>query len=215
MNTLLLPLLLLACPDPTKDKAPAVVTEAVAPAAPAPASAPAVDAAPADASWRAATGTVGFQAAKVTKTHDATFGDATLSAQFTAGALSAVKAEVKIASLKTDAAKLDAHLQSPDFFDAATMPVATFQSTAIREGAPAGSPLAGATHTLEGDLSIHGVTKHVTVPAVIKPVPGGVEASTEFSIQRQDFGISYPGKPDDLIADGVLIRVSLSASDAG
>jgi len=213
MNTLLLPLLLLACPDPTKDKAPAVVTEAVAPPAPAPAL-PAA-AAPTDAPWRAATGTVGFQAAKVTKTHDGTFGDATLSAQFTAGALSAIKAEVKVASLKTDAAKLDAHLQSPDFFDVAAMPLATFQSTAIRAGAPAGSPLVGATHTLEGDLSIHGVTKHITVPAVITTVPGGVQASTEFSIQRQDFGISYPGKPDDLIADGVLIRVTMSASDAG
>ena len=211
---MLLPLLLLACPDPTKDKAPAVVTEAVAP--PAPVMAPLTGAALAPTpGWITATGTVGFQAAKVTRSHDANFGLNTILVQLEAGQLSAVKVEVTIASLKTDAAKLDAHLQSPDFFDAAAMPVATFVSTAIRAGAPADSALLGATHTVEGDLTIHGITKHVVVPAVIVAAGPGITASTEFTILRQDFGVTYPGKPDDLIADRVLIRVNLTAASSG
>ena len=38
-----------------------------------------------------------------------------------------------------------------------------------------------------------------------------VNAEAEFVINRKDFGIAYPGKPDDLIKDDVAIKLSLHA----
>ncbi len=211
---MLLTLLLLAgCPDPARDKAAAVITD-VPPSAPTGAPAAAASAQP-DAPWSSATGSIGFHAAKVTRSHDAVFGQQSFSVQFASGVLAGVRAEVQIASLKTDTPKLDAHLQSADFFDAANLPRATFESTAIRPGAPAGTALVGASHTVEGDLTIHGITRHIQIPAVIETSAAGVSARTEFSIQRQDFGIVYPGKADDLIADGVLIRAEFQATPPG
>lgn len=209
-----LPLLALlafaGCADPTKDKAAAVITDvpAAPPVSPAASTAAgSTPAAPAPAgAWVAATGTVGFHAAKVTKTHDAVFGQSSFSVQLAGAEVTGVKVDVAVGSVKTDSAKLDTHLLTGDFFDVANLPTATFQSTEIRAGAPSGTALEGATHTVAGDLTIHGVTRHIEIPAVIKHEGAGIVGTTEFGIHRQDFGITYPGKTDDLIADGVLIR---------
>jgi polyisoprenoid-binding protein YceI len=37
-----------------------------------------------------------------------------------------------------------------------------------------------------------------------------ISANAEFSINRQDFGIAYPGMPDDLIRDLVVVKLSLT-----
>ncbi len=62
---------------------------------------------------------------------------------------------------------------------------------------------------MSGTLSMHGVDKAVSFPARITAADGGVEASTEFVIDRKDFGIVYPGMPDDLIRDEVVLTVDL------
>ena len=56
-----------------------------------------------------------------------------------------------------------------------------------------------------GTLTIRGTAKDVTFPATIKLDNGKVDASTEFSINRKDFGLVYKGKPDDLIRDVVRV----------
>lgn len=195
------------CADPAKGKAPAVVAAPVAApattaASAAPAAAPALD----------AVGTIGFTAAKVTKSHDGVFGSWKGGLRLAGERLDGIDIEVQVASVVTDQAKLDTHLKSPDFFDAVALPTATFHSTEIRAAAPADSPLAGANATVIGDLSIHGVTKRVEVPAIVAVSAETVTARTEFSINRQDFGVAYPGKPDDLIRDGVVLKVDLSAT---
>lgn len=205
--------LLLGCANPAENVTPAAVTEA--PAAKAPEAAPAAPAAPAAATYPGKaltpTGTVGFTGAKVTKSHDGTFGAWSGALYVEGTSLTGLTVDVDVATLKTDAEKLDTHLKSPDFFDAEKWPRASFKSTAIATGAPAGSTLAGANATVTGDLTIRDVTKQVSFPAVIEVTPTEAKASTEFFIKRQDFGIVYPGKPDDLIKDEVVLRVSLSA----
>jgi hypothetical protein len=57
----------------------------------------------------------------------------------------AVTAEIDIASLNTGNAQRDAHVKSPDFFDAANHPVATFASTAVRPN--------GEAYLLDGNLA--------------------------------------------------------------
>jgi len=62
-----------------------------------------------------------------------------------------------------------------------------------------------------GNLELHGVTKSITFPATITVQGDTVAVKAEFAINRKDFGIVYPGKPDDLIKDDVLLRLNISA----
>jgi hypothetical protein len=48
-------------------------------------------------------------------------------------------------------------------------------------------------------------------PATIMITASRVMASAKFSINRKDFGLVYPGMPDDLIRDEVLIKLKVDA----
>ena len=122
---------------------------------------------------------------------------------------SSVNAEIDIDSLTVEPAKLAGHLKSPDFFDAAKFPKGKFASTAIKAGGEN-----GATHTVTGNLELHGVTKAITFPAKIKVEAEQVSVDAEFAINRKDFAIVYPGMPDDLIKDDVLIKLALHGKKA-
>jgi polyisoprenoid-binding protein YceI len=65
------------------------------------------------------------------------------------------------------------------------------------------------THTITGNFDLHGVKKSISFPATIQVAADSVSANAEFSINRKDFGINYPGKADDLIRDGVVIKLTL------
>jgi polyisoprenoid-binding protein YceI len=150
---------------------------------------------------------ISFVGSKVTLDHDGGFNDFDGNVMFVEGKPSAINFTIDLNSLWTDAEKLTGHLKSPDFFDVATFPTATFTSTGITE-AEAGNP-DDATHMISGNLDLHGVTKSVTFPATVMTTPDGITATSQFTINRHDWGISYPGKPDDLIKDLVLIKLDL------
>lgn len=114
-----------------------------------------------------------------------------------------VKVEIDADSLYSDQNKLTAHLKSPDFFDIKKFPKATFVSTKITE-----NKAGGATHTITGDLTLHGQTKEVSIPAKVEKSADGLRLTTSFKINRQDFGMKYgPGK----IHDDVAITVNVDA----
>ncbi len=112
---------------------------------------------------------------------------------------SSVTVDIDTASLATDSDKLAAHLKSPDFFDVAKYPKATFTSTEVKG------------NQVTGNLTLHGVTKAITFPATIKIAGDDVSVDSEFAINRKDFGLTYPGKPDDLIRDDVVIKLAIRA----
>lgn len=144
-----------------------------------------------------------FVGAKVTASHPGGFTD--FSGKVVLGEpieQSQIEVTIQTASLYADKEKLTKHLKSPDFFDVAQFPTATFSSTEIKKE--------GATHTISGDLTLHGVAKRISFPASISASEAQVSASAEFSINRKDFGISYPGMQDDLIRDLVVIKLSLT-----
>ncbi|AUX44274.1 hypothetical protein SOCE26_057380 [Sorangium cellulosum] len=202
---------LAACEDPTKDKPRATVSSA-APAQPAAQTQPAAQAQPAGAAETlpldVAASTVGFVGSKVTGKHEGKFekisGSITLAGGKVDGGKIAIVADTS--SVKTDAEKLDGHLKSADFFDVEKFPKATFTSTQIKAGGEG-----GATHTITGELDLHGVKKTISFPANITEGEGAVSGTAEFVINRKDFGIVYPGKQDDLIRDDVLLKLSLKA----
>lgn len=154
---------------------------------------------------------VEFVAAKVTRSHNGSF------KQFT-GAIDLVKnsvadsrvlIDIEAGSVVTDEDDLTKHLKTPDFFDVAKYPKATFTSTKI-EAANAG----GATHNVTGNFDLHGIKKSITFPATIQVAPDSVSVNAEFAINRKDFGLLYPGKADDFIRDGVVIKLTVKVARA-
>ena len=116
---------------------------------------------------------------------------------------SRVRAEIDMDSLATEPEKLVGHLKSDDFFGVQKFPRANFVSTAIEK--------AGAGHSVTGNLTLHGLTRAITFPATITVSDKEVSVNAEFTINRKDFGVVYPGKPDDLIADDVALKFEIHA----
>ena len=197
-------------PTPTVSRAaPAATTAKPTTTAAAPSTATAAPAPAGDAlAIDAAASSVGFVGSKVTGKHEGKFGKISGSVTLAGGKPEGgkVTVEIDLDSAKTDSEKLDGHLKSPDFFDVAKFPKATFTSSEIKAGGDK-----GATHTVTGELDLHGQKKTISFPATIAVAGDAVTATSEFSINRKDFGIVYAGMKDDLIRDDVLIKLSLKA----
>ena len=117
---------------------------------------------------------------------------------------SSVELLVQVESLDTHNSIRDRSVKSPDFFDAKQFPTMTFKSTKV-EGS-------GDTFKVSGDLTIHGVTKPLTVDfkkggegkGVFGEMRGGGE--THFTIRRSDFGMNFQ---QGAVGDEVNITLSL------
>lgn len=161
------------------------------------------------ASLDAASSSVGFVGAKVTADHEGSFSKIDGKAAMVDGKPVRIEVTASVGSLEIEPDKLKGHLLSPDFFDAATHPEAKFISTAIREEAGEGT-----THVIEGDLTLHGVTKSISFPATVELSEDVAKGKAEFKIDRKLFGIVYPGMTDDLIKDDVLLKLDLAFPSA-
>jgi polyisoprenoid-binding protein YceI len=193
--------------DPSKGKTKATVAEAVSVAAPG-----ATSANGSVYEFSQANSKLDFVGAKVTGKNEGSVGTFSGKIQSPDGKpeSSSVSVDIDVTSLTADIAKLTNHLKSADFFDVEKFPRATFASTSIKAGGEK-----GATHTVTGNLTMHGVTKSISFPATIRILPDSAEADAEFGINRKDFGIMYAGKADDLIRDDVLIKLTIRAKKAG
>ena len=154
---------------------------------------------------------VEFLASKVTRTHHGSFKQFSGKIELVPNSIpdSRVSIDIDTASVEADDPQLTAHLKTPDFFDVAKMPKATFVSTKIEP-----SNAGGATHMVTGNLELHGVKKSITFPATIQVTPDSVSVNAEFAINRKDFGIVYAGKADDLIRDEVVMKLDIKAPHA-
>ena len=149
-----------------------------------------------------------FTGSKVTGKHEGGFKKFTGTIELVNGKPeeSRVSVDIDAASVFTDANDLTKHLQTGDFFEVAKHPKASFVSTKI-------VPNGGEAYTITGDLELRGQKKSVTFPATIKVSADDVSVTSEFSINRKDFGIVYAGsKADDLIRDNVVIKLDLKAA---
>lgn len=139
---------------------------------------------PVDGSFRNVAGTVSWDDADVSK--------------------STVNATVDVATISTANDKRDTHLKTPDFFDVAKFPSMTFKSTTVSKSDKG--------LTVEGDLTMHGVTRPVTLNVTgITPAKAGeskrkLTASTMLS--RKDFGVGM-GMAEAMISDKVKVTLHL------
>jgi polyisoprenoid-binding protein YceI len=184
--------------------APAPTPEASA----APAAAPAAVVAPASAVRTCvirAESTVGFIGSKVTGSHNGGFRNFAGALTVENGRITgAPEIKINLKSLWTDNDRLTRHLQSADFFDVEKFPVATFTVTAI-EGS-------GVTNKVTGNLNLHGVTRTISFPAAVQVTDEAVTVKAAFAINRRQWNINYPGRPNDLIRDNVVVKLDLKAT---
>jgi polyisoprenoid-binding protein YceI len=123
-------------------------------------------------------------------------------------AASSVNVTIPVDSLSTGVPKLDEHMKSPDMFDAAQFPTATFASTSVKA--------VGKDHLqVTGNLTLHGVTRPVVLDTTInfagphpmnKAPAAGFDATA--NLKRSDFGIGY-GLPN--VGDEVQLRITVEA----
>ncbi|MXV39117.1 YceI family protein [Flavobacteriaceae bacterium Ap0902] len=106
-----------------------------------------------------------------------------------------------------DKANLENHLKSADFLDVETYPSPTFNITKV-------TPIEGEYNTeISGNLKMREVEKNITFKANTG-VDGEVLkiASEEFTINRQDFGITFNPTTGSVIKDNVTLSVNVTAN---
>lgn len=123
---------------------------------------------------------------------------------------STVNLTIDASSVDTGVGARDSDLKSANFFDVAQFPTATFASTSIAKN--------GSGLTINGDLTVHGVTKPVVlqVEGPTGPVQGmdhkphaGFSATT--TISRTAFGIA-PKYPASVVGDDVKLAIELDVA---
>lgn len=110
-------------------------------------------------------------------------------------------------------AKLEGHLKSGDFFDVETFPKATFSITSVAD-----ADTDEANCMITGNLTLKGVSKSVTFPAlVVAKEDGSLKAiSDKFKINRTDWGVKYGSGlagavGDAIISDDITLQINLEA----
>lgn len=113
------------------------------------------------------------------------------------------------------AEKLLGHLKSADFFDVEKYPMASFVITQVQKSNSAD----GSTHDISGNLTMHGNTRGITIPATVTMEGGALKASTpKFTIDRTQWEVSYNNSgiagivKDDIINDNIGLEIMLVAN---
>jgi polyisoprenoid-binding protein YceI len=123
-----------------------------------------------------------------------------------------IKAIAKVERVDTGSEKLDGTLKGPNFFNAKEFPEIAFTTTA-------GTRVGERHWTLTGDLSLHGVTKPVTVDCVVTGVGKGptgkkVGFECQLTIKRSEFGMTWGiEKPPKALGDEVKLVIGLEADE--
>jgi polyisoprenoid-binding protein YceI len=104
---------------------------------------------------------------------------------------SSLEVAIDANSINTREPQRDTHLKSADFFDVEKSPNITFKSSSVTKKA-------SGEFAVEGDLTIHGMTRKVTLNVEAPSAPQkdpwggtriGIEAATK--INRKDFGLNW------------------------
>jgi len=110
-------------------------------------------------------------------------------------------------SVNTGNDQRDAHLKTPDFFDAAKYPAFSFKSKSFTK-------VTGKQYKLTGDLTFHGVTKPVVLDVVLNGTTTNPQSKKLMAgfhitgvIKRSDFGVAT-GMPTAMLGDEVTLSVN-------
>jgi len=107
-------------------------------------------------------------------------------------------------SIYSDDERLTGHLKNEDFFNVPENPESKFVVTGFEQASDT-------SYTVSGNLTMAGKTHNVSFPAEVTEGGDQVSLTADFDLNRKDWGIEYPGKPDNLIRDEVVIELRLNA----
>ena len=115
-----------------------------------------------------------------------------------------VELTADVNSINSGVEPRDNHLKTAEFFDAATYPTLTFKSSSFKK-------VSDKNYVLTGDLTLHGVTKSVTLSVIFNGTytnTANQKVSAGFhiggTIKRSDFGIG-PKFPANMLSDEVTL----------
>ncbi|MCW3078121.1 MAG: hypothetical protein JWO32_2730 [Bacteroidetes bacterium] len=124
------------------------------------------------------------------------------------------------ASINTDDEKRDGHLKSADFFDVEKYPKITFKSTSMKPNVKKGKT----AYDLTGELTMHGVTKKVTLTAIgasktVKDPYGNTKYGFRVNgeINRKDFGLNWNAALEAggvAVSDEVKLNINIELNKA-
>jgi polyisoprenoid-binding protein YceI len=126
---------------------------------------------------------------------------------------SSVEFTIVVASIDTNEPKRDAHLKSPDFFDAAKYPEIRFVSKKV-------VPVSESRYVVTGDLTMRGVTKEITLPVAFDGIakdPWGNERAgfeTGLTLNRKEYGINWNKALDQggfMLGDDATVSINIEA----
>jgi polyisoprenoid-binding protein YceI len=138
--------------------------------------------------------------------------DANINIDRGAPAKSSVEFTIQAKSIDTGNTNRDEHLRGADFFDVAKYPTITFKSTSI-------APKSPNEFAVTGDLTMHGVTKRITLPVqflgfgkTARGEKAGFEIET--TVNRKDFGVIWNKTLDEgglLLGEDVKVTINIEA----
>ena len=142
--------------------------------------------------------------------------DGTITLDREKPAESSVELKIESASIDTGVPARDKDLNSTNFFDTATYPEIAFKSTRI-------VPKGGDSYEVTGDLTMHGVTKPVTLTVTSNGFAGdgrgGQKAGFDVAgrLNRKDFGVSWNRIVDQspMLGDDVDLLITVEANKPG
>lgn len=125
-------------------------------------------------------------------------------------AKSSVDFTIQAKSIDTGNENRDNHLRSADFFDVEKFPVISFKSTSV-------TPKGNNNFDVTGDLTMHGVTKRITLPVSFlgfakggRGEKGGFEIET--TLNRKDYGVIWNRALDEggfVLGEDVKVSINL------
>lgn len=132
-----------------------------------------------------------------------------------------VEVTIQARSIDTAEADRDKHLRSADFFEVDKYPTLTFTSTSVAPALNAvEGPQGGGSYDVVGNLTVHGVTKEVTLPASFLGTAQDPWGNTKFvfeaelTLNRKDFGLTWNAALETggfLVGDEVRVSLSIQA----
>ena len=146
----------------------------------------------------------------------------TITADPAAPAAAAVDVTIDLASLDTGISMRNEHLRSEKFLDVEKFANATFKSASV-SGPKSIAANQAAEISVTGDLTIHGVTKRVTIPVRVVLIPESeltkssrgpgdwIHATTTFSVKLTDYGVTVPEKLMMKLSNDVSVKLDVFA----
>ncbi|MBN4062138.1 YceI family protein [Bacteroidales bacterium AH-315-I05] len=136
------------------------------------------------------------------------------------------KVIVKVASLKTGIDLRDEHMRSANYLNTGNYPEAIFMLTGLKASKKSLENTKAVNATASGKLTLHGVTKEVTVPVTLAYFKGDKKTGSKqpgnllrvkasFNIKLSDYGINVPQMLFYKLDEKVSITIDVVASDAG